>query len=133
MEKEKQVKPKKSLGKKLLIAFVSILTGIIVLCGGVIAFAYFKYDINTFSLVGSINKLGSFSNKYLVFENAYSSADLDSANLKIDNHDFTENYIYFTDKEIAAIINDNLKSDKTIDKDLDVQFIELSFSDYENY
>ena len=133
MAKEKYLKPKKSFGKKLLIAFVSIITSLVVLCGGVIAFAYFKYDINTFSLIGSINKVGNFSSTDVVLSNAFSASDLESANSKKDSHDFTENYIYFTDKEIAAVIDDNIKNDTSLNLGYDVSFLELTFSDYEDY
>ena len=114
MAKDPYLRPKKSLGKKLLTAFVAVLTSIVVLIGGVIAFAYFKYDINTFSLIGSVNKVGKFDSKTLTLSNAFSAEDLESANAKIDAHDFTENYIYFTDKEIASIIDDNIKNDDSI-------------------
>ena len=114
-------------------AFVAVLTSIVVLLGGVVAFAYFKYDINTFSLIGSVNKVGKFDSNNLTLSNAFSAGDLESANAKIDAHDFTENYIYFTDKEVAAIIDDNLKNDSSINLKHDVDFLELTFSDYENY
>ena len=133
MAKDPYLRPKKSLGKKLLTAFVAVLTSIVVLIGGVIAFAYFKYDINTFSLIGSVNKVGKFDSKTLTLSNAFSAEDLESANAKIDAHDFTENYIYFTDKEIASIIDDNIKNDDSIKLEHDINFLELGFSDYENY
>lgn len=133
MAKDPYLRPKKSLGKKILIAFVAVLTSIVVLLGGVVAFAYFKYDINTFSLIGSVNKVGKFDSNNLTLSNAFSAGDLESANAKINAHDFTENYIYFTDKEVAAIIDDNLKNDSSINLKHDVDFLELTFSDYENY
>lgn len=135
MAKEKRVKydnekPQKSFAKRFFITLLVIVNVIILAIGGVFAFGYFKYKINPIGLISSINKINKFDSSTMTLSNAFTEEDLTSANSKIDAHNFDENVIFFTDKEIAAKINSSLSGQ---DLGLDAKLLQLTFSNYDNY
>ena len=129
VDQTNQIKRRKNPLKGIFISFLSLILLLIVACGGVVAFAHFKYNINAITLINNFKDIKTFKQSDLTLTNAYSDADLSSIESKLDNHDFSENVISFTDKEIAAMIDRSL--DENIDIGFDANFLELKFSNYD--
>lgn len=126
--KAKKEKTKKPIWLKIVIWFVSVIFSLLALLGGVVAFIYFKFNINVFKLFGQLKTLNATVNVQQLAPNSHTLDDMSSAkgvadlvlpNLitysDADGYEIGKDEISssmsgelkFTDKQIGAII-DNL-------------------------
>ena len=120
-------KVKKNIFKEIL-KFILITTSVICILGvGIFAIGVFHFNVNSISLIKSINQINSFKEDDLILSNKYSDSDLQNINLKLNNPSFSNNILYLTDKEIASYLNT-----QEIEFLYNSKLKELTFSNYES-
>ncbi|MBQ7466655.1 MAG: InlB B-repeat-containing protein [Clostridia bacterium] len=101
-------KQKKSFLRRFF-KFIFILVLIVVLAvAGLGVYAYFKYHINSFALIGQIGELKKSVSLEEVIDYQYTDDDLNMANLKV-NELSTKSVVKFTDAEVTAYVDNHIQ------------------------
>ena len=107
---EQKEKKKKSVLSKILTAVLSLVLLVVFAVVGFGIFLKVKYDINPLALIGQAQRINAPVDTEALVKNVYSDEDLTSANAKVDSISLTTAYKTFSDKELAAYINNKLQT-----------------------
>ena len=122
----------KFLGKLLLFLILIVLLA----AGGVIGFAYFKYNINPIALVKQVRTINKEVDESTLVKNPYSEEDFANFKAKYESLNgiielLETTCVSITDREMASYINDN-KEDLFASLPFDMDILELTFLNIDN-
>lgn len=87
-------------------AIIGLVLTVVLILGGIYAFIYFRYDINLVDVFGYIGTVNDEVDTTELITNPYTAEDLTSAKDEIDSISIFDTEISFTDRQMAAYIND---------------------------
>ena len=106
----KTVKKKKPFWVRILKWIFGTILLLALTLGGFCLYLYFRYNINVIEVVQQVKVLNQEVKVDEIATNQFTEDDLTSAKNKIDNISTSQNSIRLSDKEIAAYLDDTIKS-----------------------
>lgn len=103
-------KKKKPLWRRFLRWILGTILSIVVMLGGFCLYLYLRHHINVIEVIGQVKVLNQSVNVDRLAPNQYSDEDLTNAQNKIDNIADTQNAVRFSDKELAAYLNETVQT-----------------------
>lgn len=97
--------------RALFSALIGLVVIVILAILAVFAVAYFAFDINLLDAIGYVRVLNNDVDTSKLISNAYSDDDLTEAKNTIDSISIFDTEISFTDRQMAAYINDAILND----------------------
>lgn len=101
-------KARRPIWKRILIWLFSTIMTFVLIIVGFCLYLYFAKGINTIDVIKDVKILNQQVNLNELAKNQWDNNDLESAKTKFDSVSTAESVYSFTDKEIAAYINDTI-------------------------
>lgn len=97
--------------RAIVSALIALVFLIVIVILAIFAVAYFAYDINLVDAIGYVRILNDDVDTNKLIKNAYTETDLAEARATIEGITVFDTEVSFTDRQMAAYINDDILND----------------------